>query len=33
MNQNEVMQIHMNIFEDFRIRKLIRENEFAILNL
>ena len=27
------MQIHTNFFEDFRIRKLICENEFVILNL
>ena len=32
-NQNEVMRIHMNFFEDFRIRKLICESEFMILNL
>ena len=32
-NQNEVVQIRTNFFEDFRIRKLIRENEFVILNL
>ena len=32
-NQNEVVRIRTNFFEDFRIRKLIRENEFAILNL
>ena len=32
-NQNEVMRIHTNFFEDFRIRKLILENEFVILNL
>ena len=32
-NQNEVVRIHTNFFEDFRIRKLIRENEFVILNL
>ena len=33
MNQNEVVRIRMNFFEDFRIRKLICENEFVILNL
>ena len=33
MNQNEVVQIRTNFFEDFRIHKLIREAEFAILNL
>ena len=33
MNQNEVMRIRTNFFEDFRICKLIRENEFVILNL
>ena len=32
-NQNEVVRIRTNFFEDFRIRKLIRENEFMILNL
>ena len=32
-NQNEVVQIHTNFLEDFRIRKLIHENEFVILNL
>ena len=32
-NQNEVMQIRTNFFEDFGILKLIRENEFVILNL
>ena len=32
-NQNEVVRIRTNFFEDFRIRKLIRENEFVILNL
>ena len=32
-NQNEVLRIRKNFFEDFRIRKLIRENEFVILNL
>ena len=32
-NQNEVMRIRTNFFEDFRIRKLICENEFVILNL
>ena len=32
-NQNEVVQIHVNFFEDFRIRELIRENELVILNL
>ena len=32
-NQNEVLQIRTNFFEDFRIRKLIHENEFVILNL
>ena len=31
-NQNEVMRIRTNFFEDFRIHKLIRENEFVILN-
>ena len=33
MNKNEVMRICTNFFEDFRFRKLIRENEFMILNL
>ena len=33
MNQNEVLRIRTNFFEDFWIRKLIRENEFVILNL
>ena len=33
MNQNEVVRIPTNFFEDFRIRKLIHENEFVILNL
>ena len=33
MNQNEVVRIHTNFFEDFRIRKLISENKFVILNL
>ena len=33
MNQNEVLRIRTNFFEDFRIHKLIRENEFMILNL
>ena len=33
MNQNEVVRIPTNFFEDFRIRKLIRENEFVMLNL
>ena len=32
-NQNEVMQIRMNFFKYLRIRKLIYENEFVILNL
>ena len=32
-NQNEVVRIRTNFFEDFRIRKIIRENEFVILNL
>ena len=32
-NQNKVVRIRTNFFEDFRIRKLIRENEFVILNL
>ena len=32
-NQNEVVRIRTNFFEDFRIRRLIRENEFVILNL
>ena len=32
-DQNEVVRICTNFFEDFRIRKLIRENEFVILNL
>ena len=32
-NQNEVVQIHTNFFDNFRIRKLICENEFGILNL
>ena len=32
-NQNEVLRNRTNFFEDFRIRKLIRENEFVILNL
>ena len=32
-NQNEVVRIRTNFFEDFRIRKLIHENEFVILNL
>ena len=32
-NQNEVMQIRTNFFEDFGIRKLFCENEFMILNL
>ena len=32
-NQNEVVRICTNFFEDFQIRKLIRENEFVILNL
>ena len=32
-NQNEVVRIRMNFFKDFRIRKVIRENEFVILNL
>ena len=32
-NKNEVMRIRTNFFEDFRIRKLICENEFVILNL
>ena len=27
------MQIHTNFFENFRIRTLICENEFGILNL
>ena len=31
-NQKEVVRIRMNFFEDFRIRKLIRENKFVILN-
>ena len=32
-NQNEVVQIRTNFFEDFQICKLIRENKFVILNL
>ena len=32
-NQNEVVRFRTNFFEDFRIRKLIRENQFVILNL
>ena len=32
-NQNEVMRICTNFFEYFWIHKLIRENEFVILNL
>ena len=32
-NQNEVVRIRMNFFENFRIRKLICGNEFVILNL
>ena len=32
-NQNEIVRIRTNFFEDFRIRKLIHENEFVILNL
>ena len=32
-NQNKVMRIGTNFFEDFRIRKLICENELVILNL
>ena len=32
-NQNEVMRICTNFFEHFRIRKLIHENKFVILNL
>ena len=31
-NQNEVVRIRTNFFEDFRIRKLIPENKFVILN-
>ena len=32
-NQNEVVWIRTNFFEDFWIHKLICENEFVILNL
>ena len=32
-NQNEVVRIRTKFSEDFRIRKLIRENEFVTLNL
>ena len=32
-NQNKVVQIHTNFFEDFQIHKLICENEFVILKL
>ena len=32
-NRNKVLQIRMNFFEYLRIGKLIRENEFVILNL
>ena len=32
-NQNEVVRIRTKFFEDFRIRKLIHENKFVILNL
>ena len=33
MNQNEAVRIRTNFFEYLQIRKLIRENEFVILNL
>ena len=33
MNRNEVMRICTDFLKYFRIRKLIHENEFVILNL